>query len=289
MSIFERGKRYGLTRIQVKALYWITSWFNFYRIKVGDEERPSIGTDHEPDFETLCSNLDGDLGLTEYQLQSKGLIEERWIAGRPCSWCPTEQGLEAMEYIFEHRDDVYPPWAEKDQDGAPLFRDGSEKMLHRKGVCATDYLLNELGGRTKIYPNFPVPYTPDTTWVNESGEELAHVEVLSCHNDLESVKNKWLTWVHPDDPPVIWVVENREMMVRMRNHIQRNTGLDMDGGEFGGDANNWSPKRVNQRLRRTRRQQDDYNGIECCWTVGGVLRREPSDAVEFLDRNNIIN
>lgn len=79
------------------------------------------------------------------------------------------------------------------------------------------------------------------------------------------------------------------MMIKTWNHIERNSGLNLDGGEFGGDANNWPPRRVNQRLRRTREQQDNYNGIDCCWTIGGVLRAEPSDGVEFLKRNRIIS
>jgi hypothetical protein len=290
MSVFERGERFGLTRGQMNALKRITRWFNFHWLNL-DGEKVSIATDHEPSFETLCSEINDDLGLTEYHLESQGLIEEQWIAGRPCSWSPTEQGLTAMEYVFRRDHDVYPTWGEPRQDGAPLFRDGNERLIHRKGVCAAAHVLGELVPKSRVYvypERFPRDHRPDLTWVDGSGNELAIVEMVSDHNDLQSLAAKFRDWRHSQFP-VIWVFENRKAMVSMWNYIERERRLDLDGGEFGGKRSNWPPKRVNAKIRRTRSETENYNSVDCVQTLGGILNSDLKQWKRFLERNHIIS
>lgn len=290
MSVLERGERFGLNRTQLKVLKWITLWFNLRWLEL-DDRRMSISADHEPDLETLCSHEFEELGLTEYHLRSKGLIEEQWIAGRPCAWAPTDKGLRAMEYIFEEEEGMYPSWRENSRNKPPLWRDGNEKLPHRKGVCATAHVLNEAKSQSsvRLYPGFPSNHRPDVSWIDGSGEKLAIVEMVSDHNDLTSLKEKYLDWNQSHSIPVIWIYENREAMIAMWNYIERETTLGLDGGEFGGEKSNWHPERVNAKIRRTRRKRDHYNSIECVQTLGGVLNSDPDEWERFLQTNHIID
>jgi len=76
--------------------------------------------------------------------------------------------------------------------------------------------------------------------------------------------------------------------VNFWNHMLRTTTLELDHGEFGGDSDNWSARRVNDRVRRTRQSADYDVSVDASWTIGGLIEADRVDAFEFLNRNNII-
>jgi hypothetical protein len=138
-----------------------------------------------------------------------------------------------------------------------------------------------------VYPRIDVPHRPDLHLFG-AGDLLARVEVLTDHNDRKSWHKKFVHWSDPTAGPTIWIFPNRGTMVDFWHHILRNTTLELEGGRFGGKKNNWSPRRVNDRLRRTREIAADSISIDASWTIAGLIEADRHDAFDFLDRNNII-
>jgi len=59
-------------------------------------------------------------------------------------------------------------------------------------------------------------------------------------------------------------------------------------GQFGGRPSNWSPKRVNDRLRRSREGRPNYDSHDVVWTIAGVVDATRIRAFRLLEENNII-
>lgn len=290
-SPFDRGKQFGLYREQVVILFYVTAWFNSKTLTL-NEQRVTIGSAYEPTVRQLCGDdwepafdqAHEDL-ISSGFLKSKERDEDLYIAGRRCRWLPTEKGMKVIDHIFKHEERLYPDWTLDEHTRVPTFRDGSELMEHRKGTMAASHLFGQLTrcSSTDVYPRIEVPQRPDLR-LGGHGDLLAQVEVLTDHNNRSSWKNKFMHWTHPNTPPIIWIFPNRPMMVTFWNHLLTHTTLELDGGRFGGEnKNNWSPRRVNDRLRRS-----SYGSTDACWTIGGLIEADSVDAFEFMKRNNII-
>jgi len=279
----------------VRILFKVGAWFNGKPFRVHDR-LISIATDHEPTLRQLC----GDTWEPEYDEAHERLIdrgffktEERgenvYIAGRRCRWVPTSNCMKVIEYIFDDQEQLYPGWVLNEHSGPPVFRDGSELLEHRKGVLASRRLFRELERITSVdtYPRINLPQRPDLR-LSRTGDQLARVEVLTHHRNTESWRKKFGTWRVDSAGSTIWVYENREHMLRFWNHLMDRGLLDLDSGRFGGRAKNWAPRRVNDRLRRSRNGVADYASEDVVWTIPGVVEGGPVDAFELLKRNNII-
>lgn len=291
MGIVDRGKKFGLSQYEVYLLRHILAWLNYYRFEIDGEEK-SIATSHEPKLRDLYAKEWTDRDEAAYvNLRTAGIIETRWVAGRPCKWAPTEKFIDVVRHVFRNDEDVYPTWIQHAHPGAPLFGDVTELLTHRKGVLATDSLLDKAvsDSTTTLYPSVDPDHTPDLILQTDTGEVLTYVESLSAHHNREMCRDKFVEWHDETRVPVIWVFENREMMIETWNHIERRTGIALDKGEFGGDPANWHPNRVNSRLRRTRQQDGPYSSIDCVQTVGGILRADANDGRMLLQQNNIIS
>jgi len=99
---------------------------------------------------------------------------------------------------------------------------------------------------------------------------------------------KFEQWRAEAAGPTIWVFENRKHVIRFWNHFIDQGLIETDGGRFGGKVNNWSPLRVNDRLRRSREGPPNYESHDVVWTIPGVLGGGRVDAFELLKDNNII-
>lgn len=291
MGTIDRGRKFGLGEPEVVLLGYTIQWMNRYLFEI-DGDEALISTHHEPELSELFQDTWTERHKDALvNLRIAGILETRWVAGRPCDWAPTEKYIDVVRHVFDGVEDVYPPWVQHAQPGAPLFGDQNELLTHRKGVLAANHLLQQAvsGTRTTLYPSVDSAHTPDLIWKADTDEVLAYVEVLSEHHDREMCRKKFLAWHDETQVPVIWVYENRDMMIETWNHIERKTAINLDKGEFNGDPSNWSPRRVNSRLRRTRRQSGPYRSIDCVETVGGILGSDPNDGRRFLRRNNIID
>jgi len=292
---WERAKRYGLEKPAVVILFYVTVWFNDHTRVIHD--RPArISTDYEPTLRQLCGD-DWQPGYDDVheRLIDRGLLksdardEDIRIAGRRCRWTPTDDAFEIIEYLFHDEEDIHPEWVLDEHPGPPTFRDGSELMEHRKGVMAAQHLFGSLERvvTTDTYPRVNLPQRPDIR-LSGHGEQLARVEVLTDHNNTDSWETKFDAWKHPNAGATIWIFENRDHMISFWNHLLTQGLVELDGGRFGGRASNWSPRRVNDRLRRSREGPIPYKSHDISWTIPGVLEGSRVDAFEMLKRNNII-
>jgi hypothetical protein len=289
-SALEKAKQFGLPREQVIILYHITAWFN-QRVFEIRGRKVSIATAHEPPLRQLCGD-DWDPSFDEHHeaLIDRGLLKADtggasiYVAGRRCRWLPTRDGMQVIEHLFSHRDDIYPNWVHDNHTRPPTFRDGEELMEHRKGTMAARFTfkqLEEYVTGASVYPQFSNSNRPDLRLFN-GGDLIAYTETQTDHNNSQSRVEKFAHWrKHSSAPPVIWVFANREVMVNFWNDLVTNGHVTLDGGRFTEPANNWSARRVNDRVRRSGLRQFS-------WTIAGVLNADAVDAFEFLKRNNII-
>jgi len=77
-------------------------------------------------------------------------------------------------------------------------------------------------------------------------------------------------------------------MVRFVNHFVRQKWIELDNGLFGGNPSNWSPERVNDRLRRSRNGRQEYHSHDVVTTILSLLEADPVQTHEFAKANNII-
>lgn len=293
-SPFEKAQTYGLKPPEVVILFYVTAWFNGKTVSV--HGRPeSIATAYEPSLRQLCSDeWKPHFDQAHERLIKRGLFKSQnrrenvYIAGRRCRWAPTENCMQIIEHIFSEEKQLYPDWVLDEHTRPPTFRDGSELMQHRKGVLASKHLFGGLERVSGVdtYPRIDIPQRPDLRLFRH-GEQLARVEGLSNHRNSDTWEKKFLRWRSEQAGPTIWIYENRENMVRFWNHLIDQGLIDLDGGRFGGRANNWSPRRVNDRLQRSRKDIPDYNSHDVVWTIPGVVSAGKVDAFELFKDNNI--
>lgn len=294
-TAIERASRFGLEKPAVQILYYVTAWFNDKPFEIHDRT-VRLSTHYEPTLRQIM----GDVWQPHHDSVHEDLIdrglfksaareENIYIAGRRCRWAPTEDAFEIVEYALKDLDRLYPTWVLDEHPGPPTYRDGSELMQHRKGVMTARRLFGSLERvvTTDTYPRVNLPQRPDIR-LSGHGEQLARVEVLTDHNNTDSWENKFKAWKSPKAGPTIWIYENREHMVKFWNYLIRQGYVELDGGRFGGRAKNWSPRRVNDRLRRSREGTMNYNSHDVAWTVPGILEAHAVDAFEMLKRNHII-
>jgi len=155
--------------------------------------------------------------------------------------------------FFSDHEKLYPDWAGDEHTRPPTFRDGSELLQHRKGVLASKHLFGSLERVTFVdtYPRVNLPQRPDLRLFSH-GDQLARLEVLTHHRNTDTWESKFEQWRAEAAGPTIWVFENRKHVIRFWNHFIDQGLIETDGGRFGGKVNNWSPLRVNDRLRRSR-------------------------------------
>lgn len=291
----EKAQTCGLTEDAVSILFYITGWFNGKAVTVHDksvtiaiEHEPTlqqlIGDDWKPHYDEVHEHLT-DRGL----FKSEGREEDVYIAGRRCRWVPTQECMQIIEHIFSGEDLLYPEWVLDEHTRPPTFRDGNELMEHRKGVLAAKHLFNNLTRVTGIdtYPRVDLPQRPDLRLWGRGGDQLARVEVLTDHRNTDTWVQKFEKWRIKEAGPTIWLFENRKHMIRFWNHLINERIIDLDGGRFGGQPTNWSPRRVNDRLRRSREGVPEYNSHDVVWTIPGVVDGDRVDAFELFKANNI--
>lgn len=292
---FEKAQTYGLEPADVYILSHVTAWFNGKKYRIHD--RPiSIATEYEPTLRQLCGDdWKSSFDEAHERLIERGLFksekrdENVYVAGRRCRWAPTENCMQIIERIFSDQEQIYPAWVLDEHTRPPTFRDGSELLEHRKGVLASKHLFGSLERVHGVdtYPRINLPQRPDLRlW--KHGDQLARVEVLTNHRNSDSWETKFEKWRLEEAGPTIWIYENRENMIRFWNHLINKGLIDLDGGRFGGRAKNWSPLRVNDRLRRSRKGPMDYESHDVVWTIPGVIGGDTVDAFELLRDNNII-
>ncbi len=291
----QRAKKYGLTLPEVEILFRVAAWFNGLVLE-NHGSRCSIATEYEPTLRQLCGDgWESNWEEAHGKLIDRGLFktekreEDIYIAGRRCHWVPTENCMRIIEDIFFDQEQIYPKWVLDEHSRPPTFRDGTELLEHRKGVLASKHLFGSLERVSGVdtYPRVNLPQRPDLRlW--KHGEQLARVEVLTNHRNTESWREKFRKWRGKTAGPTVWVYENRENMVRFWNHLIDHDIIDLDGGRFGGRVNNWSPHRINARLRRSRKGPMDYSSHDAVWTIAGVLDGHRFDAFELFQDNDVI-
>ncbi|AUX08300.1 hypothetical protein AArcSl_0650 [Halalkaliarchaeum desulfuricum] len=292
---FDKAKTYGITKPQARILFRVAAWFNGVSYTVHGQLR-SIASGYEPTLRELCGeNWEPDWSDEHQQLTERGFFksakrgENVYLAGRRCAWLPSQTCMEVIEHIFSNQDQIYPPWVLDEHTRPPTFRDGNELMEHRKGTLAAAYLFGNLErvSSVEIYPRVNLPQRPDLRlWSH--GEQLARVEVLTDHRKTESWRNKFEQWRVKEAGPTVWLFENRQHMVRFWNHLIDHGIITLDGGRFGGRASNWSPRRVNDRLQRSRKGAPNYSSHDAVWTIPGVVEGDRVDAFRLFKRANII-
>ena len=293
-SPLSKAKTYGIERPGVKILFYVAAWFNGKTVAVHGS-RASIATDYEPPLRQLMGDDwephfdQGHERLIErglFKSQSRG--ENTYIAGRRCRWAPTQDCLQVIEHIFSEEEQLYPEWALDEHTRPPTFRDGSELLQHRKGVLASKHLFGGLERVTLVdtYPRVNLPQRPDLRLFSH-GDQIARVEVLTNHRNTETWEKKFGKWRSEEAGPTVWLYENRQGMVRFWNHLIDHGMIDLDGGRFGGRVKNWSPRRVNDRLRRSLEGRPDYDSHDVVWTIPGVAGGDRIDAFELLKDNRI--
>lgn len=278
----ERAKRYGLESPDYNCLIPVAFWF--IGKPIGD--CGSIATSYEPKLPVLVDHVfDDEVRYAKInRMQERGLFKagDHYIAGRRCNWAPTENGLQIMNNLFEGIDVFVPDWANDEHSGRPLCRDGGEHLHHRKGVFVAKEYFTQLDHitQTRLYPNLGQQVNPDLLLGNY-GEYAARVEVITTHNGYDTWRKKFAFWDDLDDAPTIWVCESREHIVRMLNNLIEHELLVLEGGRFGGDASNWSQKRINERLRRS-------GHTDSVITIPSMLEGDVVRTLEFVKDNNII-
>ena len=291
----EKAKKYGLTYTETNILFWVTVWFNGTTWKIHGS-KAYIGSAYEPTLRVLCfKNWEPDFDQAHEQLIERGLFKSErrddniHVAGRRCRWLPTENCMQIIEDIFSDDEQLYPDWATEDHTRPPTFRDGSELLQHRKGVLASAYLFSQLERVTSLlrYPRNKVPQRPDI-YLYRNDEQLARVEVLGPHRNTDMWEDKFTQWRGRRAGPTIWIYPNRTTMTQFWNHLITQGLIGLDNGRFGGNPNNWSAKRVNARLQRSRKGPPDYTSHDVVWTLGGVVGGGRVDAFKLFKHNNII-
>jgi hypothetical protein len=294
-TAFEKAAAYSLSRAEVIVLFNIASWFNGESYTVHGSRR-SIATEYEPTLRQMFGDAWSDeFAEAHERLIDRGLCKSRdrgentYIAGRRCRWAPTKNGMQVIETIFSHSSKIYPEWATDQHARPPTFRDGNELMEHRKGTLAAGHLFGQLERvtATEIYPRVNLPQRPDLR-LFRFGEPVGRVEVLTNHNNTETWQKKFDTWRDKNAGVTVWLYENRKGMVQFWNHLIRNGIIELDNGQFGGRPSNWSPKRVNDRLRRSREGRPNYDSHDIVWTIAGVVDATRIRAFRLLEENNII-
>ncbi|MFC6952869.1 hypothetical protein [Halorubellus litoreus] len=289
--------KYSLGTTEKQILFSVTGWFNAYSVDIQGRTH-HIGRDPEPTLRELCSSI--ELWSPQSERAHQAMIEaglfkspkrdeKVYIAGRRCKWLPTEDCLTVIENLFKNHDDVYPPWATTEHSRPPTFRDGPELMSHRKGVMVAGESLKRLNDVTHndYYPQGNLPQRPDLRIYGPDPEPIARVEVLTNHGNTGTWENKFTAWQSTDAGPTIWLFENRRGMVRFWNHLVRHGFIQLDNGMFGGEAQNWSSTRVNDRLERSRDGHHAYSSVDLCWTMPGMLAADRIDLHEWAKALNI--
>lgn len=289
-SVGKKAQQFGLPREQVVILLRITQWFN-RRVFEINGSKISIASAHEPTLRQLCGD-EWDPSFNDHHeaLIQRGLLKADsggasiYIAGQRCKWLPTRDGMQVIEHLFCHLDDIYPDWVHGNHTRPPTFRDGEELMEHRKGTMAARFTfkqVKEYVTGASVYPQFSTSNRPDLRLYN-AGDDVAYIETQTGHNNSQSRVEKFQHWrKHSSAPPVIWVFASRSVMVEFWNDLVTSGHVALDGGRFTGPANNWSPKRVNGRVR-------DAGIDQYSWTIGSVLNAGEGRAFKFLKQNNII-
>lgn len=291
----EKAQTYGLEPSDVGILYYATAWFNGKTVSVHDRPvsiadafepslRQLLGDDWEPHFDQAHERL---IKRGLFKTQSRD--ENVYIAGRRCQWAPTQDCMQIIEHIFSEVEKLHPSWVLDEHTRPPTFRDGSELLEHRKGVLASKRLFGGLERVSGVdtYPQIDIAQRPDLRLFGH-GEQLARVEVLTNHRNTDTWEKKFSKWRSEQAGPTVWIYENRENMVRFWNYLITHGLIDLDGGRFGGRVKNWSPQRVNDRLRRSREGRPDYDSHDVVWTIPGVVDGSRFDAFELFRDYNII-
>lgn len=293
---YEKAKNwYNLNTEHVQILYFVAAWFNGLTFEIHD--RPvSIASEWEPTLRQLCNTEWGAEYDRAHEQMTKGKLfksesegQDVYIAGRRCNWIPTTTCMDVIEDLFSQMGQLHPEWVLDEHTRPPTFRDGPELMEHRKGVLAARHLLNSLEYISYVdtYPQVDLPQRPDLRLFRH-GDPMGRVEVLTDHNNTETWESKFQNWRVENAGPTIWLYENREHMVKFWNHFLNQGMIELDGGRFGGRAKNWSPRRVNDRLRRSRQGKPRYESHDAVWTVPGAVGGDAVDAFSLLKDNNII-
>lgn len=156
-------------------------------------------------------------------------------------------------------------------------------MNHRKGVEVAYQALAALDQlQLKRYPQTPDSEHADLHVFDRKGGLVGRVEVLTSHNNRDSWEAKWRAWSERTAGTSVWLFTDRSTMTPFWNYLQATDAeIILDGGEFGGNANNWSAVRVNDRLHRSRQGPARYQSLDACWTVAGMLEASRVDVLEW--------
>lgn len=289
--------KYSIRETEKQILFSTAAWFSGFSFEIQDRTY-HIGRNPEPTLRQLCNGADMWSSQSERAHQAMiegGLFksakrdESTYIAGQRCNWLPTDECLRLTEELFQDHEPIYAPWATTEHTRPPTFRDGPELMEHRKGVMVAGESLKRLNGVTHndYYPQGNLPQRPDLRIYGTDPEPLARVEVLTNHGNTDTWENKFTAWQAEQAGPTIWLFENRQGMIRFWNHLVRHGIIQLDNGMFGGQAQNWSPTRVNDRLQRSRNGRHDYSSVDLCWTIPGMLAADRIDVQQWAEALNI--
>lgn len=311
-SPLRRAKKYGYERPHVEILYAIAAWFNSFPFEIsGSKHR--IGTHYEPSLQDLVAS-NSNFSWTDAHEQahqsmirsgvfkSKERDEWPYVAGRLCRWSPTVNGMRIIEDVLAEVSDIEPFWKQDHHRRPPLYRDGNELLTHRKGSLVAFRSFNSLPyiSGVALYPRIHYgDEVPDGRIFHENHESgfVARFEVITNHNNRDTWVAKRKTWAGPNGEPTIWIFENRTIMVRFFNHlhqhedlIETSASLDLHGGTFDGDPNNWAAKKVNDRLLRSWSKLSSTNySDDAVWTLPGLLRADSVDVHEWANKNNLLH
>ncbi len=286
----EKAKSLGISQHEGQILVYVAHWFNGHSVSF-ESGGGSIGTTYEPTLERLAKKRWSPAhGKAYKKLIERGFFKsDTYIAGRRCRWAPTEKCMQAIEHILSDMENLYPDWMLDEHPRPPTFRDGSELMEHRKGTMAAynSFMSLERCSGADVYPRISLPQRPDLRLFSWS-DELAYVEVLTDHGNRESWETKFEAWSQRTSPPTLWIFPNRRLAVDFFNHLHRHGYIRLSRGEFGGQKTNWSPKRINGRLRRSHTGNGKHDSVHACWTIAGLIEAKRFDVFEFAQENNII-
>lgn len=183
------------------------------------------------------------------QLQAGGFLDSTYLLQKRIEWDPKPVALAFMGQLFggvysEVRSTVRP-------DAAPIYGDPNESLTHRLGVELW-YDLAQLHGWDAVrYPGSENSARPDLRVTNDvdGSTSVAHVEVLTDHNNLDMLDRK-RELMQQLDGACFWVFENRQHATRVLNYWCESSPLELVNAPYS-NAGNHAFSKLNEYIARS--------------------------------------
>lgn len=288
---------YGLGEPSVDILFLVTRWRNGLSFSIRGEQR-SIGTHHEPALRHLFKPWNAAEFTQKHEdaherMLSKGLLQEDYLCRRKVDWLLTEDGLKAVNDIFDNETELRPEWADDDADG-PLYTDPNELIPHRKGVEVAENRLRDMAWAYDI-ENHGRPYGIEWYPTDGKGQKCHDlhidtqehmtdigVEVITESNNQSRPIQKWERF-RDEDRLTLWVFDNRETACDFFNTLDSTGYFRLDGAQFN-NPSNWSQQEINRKIRRSAKA-NRKEPVDLVHTITGMFKQDHDDIYEVFENS----